>query len=223
MNAIAVSQLHYEEQNFTLSADFCIKSGECVAIIGKSGSGKSTLLNLIAGFIDPTQGRIILLNEDVTHKSPQQRPIAMLFQENNVFPHLTVKQNLALGLSSKLKLIETEQKQLLAVAKQLEIDEFLMRKPNELSGGQKQRVAIGRCLLMNRPILMLDEPFSSLDPELKQTLLALIRSLQEEYQFTLVTVTHQHDDINQLHDRVIVLNNGIIEFDGRYHDYKNQK
>ena len=144
--------------------DLQVVEGERIAIVGPSGAGKSTLLNLIAGFVLPTQGNIWLNGENHTRSAPYERPVSMLFQENNLFPHLTVQQNLALGLKTSLKLTALEQEQIEQVADAVGLTSFLSRLPNSLSGGQKQRVALARCLLRDKPILLLDEPFSALDP-----------------------------------------------------------
>lgn len=212
MISVQFKQVKYQKDNFHLEVDFTINHGDIVTLIGPSGSGKSTLLNLIAGFSHPKSGEISILNKVVTYEPPKSRPISILFQENNLFNHLTVYQNLGLGLSPKLKLTQKNKSELEAIAHKLEIGDYLTKLPTELSGGQKQRVAIGRCLLQNRPILLLDEPFSSLDPQLKMTLFELIYQLQAEYQFTLIMVTHQYDDILP-EQRCIKLEQGEITFD----------
>ena len=190
--------------------DLQVAAGERIAIVGPSGAGKSTLLNLIAGFVLPTQGNIWLNGENHTRSAPYERPVSMLFQENNLFPHLTVQQNLALGLKTSLKLTALEQDQIEQVADAVGLTSFLSRLPNSLSGGQKQRVALARCLLRDKPILLLDEPFSALDPELRLDMLNLIDELCHSKNLTLLLVTHQPSELMGKVDRMLRIENGRI-------------
>ena len=187
-----------------------VKAGERVAIIGESGAGKSTLLNLIAGFEFPAQGEIWLNDKNHTRSAPYERPVSMLFQENNLFPHLTVQQNLALGLKTSLKLTALEQEKIEQVACSVGLGDYLQRLPNSLSGGQKQRVALARCLLRDKPILLLDEPFSALDQKLRVEMLALIAKLCDKKYLTLLLVTHQPSELVGTIDRVLLVENGQI-------------
>lgn len=187
-----------------------VKAGERVAIIGESGAGKSTLLNLIAGFEFPAQGEIWLNDKNHTRSAPYERPVSMLFQENNLFPHLTVQQNLALGLKPSLKLTALEREKIEQVACSVGLGDYLQRLPNSLSGGQKQRVALARCLLRDKPILLLDEPFSALDQKLRVEMLALIAKLCDEKDLTLLLVTHQPSELIGSIDQVLVVENGQI-------------
>ena len=190
--------------------DLQVAAGERIAIVGPSGAGKSTLLNLIAGFVLPTQGNIWLNGENHTRSAPYERPVSMLFQENNLFPHLTVQQNLALGLKTSLKLTALEQDQIERVADAVGLTSFLSRLPNSLSGGQKQRVALARCLLRDKPILLLDEPFSALDPELRMGMLNLIDELCHSKNLTLLLVTHQPSELSGKVNRMLRIENGRI-------------
>ena len=190
--------------------DLHVAAGERIAIIGPSGAGKSTLLNLIAGFVLPTRGEVWLNGENHTQSAPYERPVSMLFQENNLFPHLTVQQNLALGLKTSLKLTALEQDQIEQVADAVGLTSFLSRLPNSLSGGQKQRVALARCLLRDKPILLLDEPFSALDPELRLDMLNLIDELCHSKNLTLLLVTHQPSELTGKVDRMLRIENGRI-------------
>ena len=190
--------------------DLQVVEGERIAIVGPSGAGKSTLLNLIAGFVLPTRGEVWLNGENHTQSAPYERPVSILFQENNVFPHLTVWQNLALGLKTSLKLTALEQDQIERVADAVGLTSFLSRLPNSLSGGQKQRVALARCLLRDKPILLLDEPFSALDPELRMDMLNLIDELCHSKNLTLLLVTHQPSELAGKVDRMLRIENGRI-------------
>lgn len=196
--------------NVSMHFDLHISAGEKIAIIGESGSGKSTLLNLIAGFELVNQGEIWLNGENHTYTAPHQRPVSILFQEHNLFTHLTVWQNIALGLTPNLKLNKAQINQLEQVASAVGLTDFLSRLPKDLSGGQRQRVALARCLLRDKPILLLDEPFSALDPNLRQEMLALIDELCREKQLTLLLVTHQPNEVMNKIDRIIEIKNGQI-------------
>nr|WP_273396359.1 thiamine ABC transporter ATP-binding protein [Actinobacillus porcinus] len=191
--------------------DLQVKAQEKIAIIGASGAGKSTLLNLIAGFEQVHAGEIWLNGENHTQTEPHLRPVSMLFQDNNLFPHLTVEQNLGLGIHPSLKLNRDEKQRLQHVASAVGLQAFLNRKPTALSGGQKQRVAIARCLLRDKPILLLDEPFSALDPQLRQEMLNLIDGLCTEKKLTLLLVTHQPSELAERFDRIICVENGKIK------------
>ena len=207
---IRLDNVFLADDTLPMTFDLQVAAGERIAIIGPSGAGKSTLLNLIAGFVLPTQGNIWLNGENHTRSAPYERPVSMLFQENNLFPHLTVQQNLALGLKTSLKLTALEQDQIEQVADAVGLTSFLSRLPNSLSGGQKQRVALARCLLRDKPILLLDEPFSALDPELRLDMLNLIDELCHSKNLTLLLVTHQPSELMGKVDRMLRIENGRI-------------
>ena len=207
---IRLDNVFLADDALPMTFDLQVEAGERIAIVGPSGAGKSTLLNLIAGFVLPTQGNIWLNGENHTRSAPYERPVSMLFQENNLFPHLTVQQNLALGLKTSLKLTALEQDQIERVADAVGLTSFLSRLPNSLSGGQKQRVALARCLLRDKPILLLDEPFSALDPELRLDMLNLIDELCHSKNLTLLLVTHQPSELTGKVDRMLRIENGRI-------------
>lgn len=207
---IRLDNVFLADDALPMTFDLQVAAGERIAIVGPSGAGKSTLLNLIAGFVLPTQGNIWLNGENHTCSAPYERPVSMLFQENNLFPHLTVQQNLALGLKTSLKLTALEQDQIEQVADAVGLTSFLSRLPNSLSGGQKQRVALARCLLRDKPILLLDEPFSALDPELRMEMLNLIDELCHSKNLTLLLVTHQPSELTGKVDCMLRIENGRI-------------
>ena len=207
---IRLDNVFLADDALPMTFDLQVVAGERIAIVGPSGAGKSTLLNLIAGFVLPTQGNIWLNGENHTRSAPYERPVSMLFQENNLFPHLSVQQNLALGLKTSLKLTALEQDQIERVADAVGLTSFLSRLPNSLSGGQKQRVALARCLLRDKPILLLDEPFSALDPELRLDMLNLIDELCRSKNLTLLLVTHQPSELTGKVDRMLRIENGRI-------------
>ena len=198
---------------FTLS----VPQGESVAILGPSGAGKSTLLNLIAGFLQPASGTILIENRDHTWTPPSRRPVSMLFQENNLFTHLSIRQNIGLGMHPGLKLNGDQQRKLAAIAGQMGISDLLDRLPGELSGGQRQRAALARCLVREQPILLLDEPFSALDPALRQEMLLLVKEVCERQQLTMLMVSHSVEDAARIARRSIVVADGRIAWDGETH------
>ena len=195
---------------FTLS----VQQGERLAVLGPSGAGKSTLLNLIAGFLPPASGTILINDQPHTTTPPARRPVSMLFQENNLFHHLTVRQNIALGMHPGLKLNPAQTASLQTIAGQMSIDSLLDRLPGELSGGQRQRVALARCLVREQPVLLLDEPFSALDPALRQEMLTLVNDVCQRQHLTLLMVSHSVEDAARIAPRSLVVADGRIAWDG---------
>lgn len=210
---------HHLPMRFTLS----VAHGEQIAILGPSGAGKSTLLNLIAGFLTPASGNMVINGEDHTTTPPSRRPVSMLFQENNLFSHLSVQQNIGLGLNPGLKLNASQREKILHIAQQMGIDSLLERLPGELSGGQRQRVALARCLVREQPILLLDEPFSALDPALRQEMLTLVAEVCREKQLTLLMVSHSVEDAARIAPRSIVVADGRIAWQGKTNELLSGK
>lgn len=208
---IKLNQLQFQYKEMQMHFDLHVKAQEKIAIVGASGAGKSTLLNLIAGFERADSGEIWLNGENHSKTEPHLRPVSMLFQDNNLFLHLTVAQNIGLGINPGLKLNMDEKIRVQQAASAVGLKAFLSRKPTELSGGQKQRVAIARCLLRDKPILLLDEPFSALDPQLRLEMLNLIDELCTEKKLTLLIVTHQPNELKERIDRIICIENGTIK------------
>ena len=184
-------------------------------MLGPSGAGKSTLLNLIAGFLSPASGVIMIEDSDHTKTPPSRRPVSMLFQENNLFTHLTVRQNIGLGLNPGLKLSSAQNAKLETIASTMGLDAFLDRMPDQLSGGQRQRVALARCLVREQPVLLLDEPFSALDPALRQEMLVLVKEVCHRQKLTLLMVSHNVEDAARIASRALVIADGRIAWDGK--------
>lgn len=201
-------------QHLPMRFSLKITAGERVAILGPSGAGKSTLLSLVAGFLQPASGSIIISGVDHTRTPPSARPVSMLFQENNLFSHLTVRQNIALGMHPGMKLNEAQKHRLLEIAARVVMTEMLDRLPSQLSGGQRQRVALARCLVRQQPVLLLDEPFSALDPALRKEMLQLLDELCQEQNMTLLMVSHSIEDAARIAGRSIVVKDGRIAWDG---------
>ncbi len=201
-------------QHLPMRFSLSVKQGERVAVLGPSGAGKSTLLSLVAGFLTPASGIIMIENSEHTHTPPARRPVSMLFQENNLFTHLTVRQNIGLGLNPGLKLSGAQVSKLETIATTMGLETLLNRLPGELSGGQRQRVALARCLVREQPVLLLDEPFSALDPALRQEMLTLVEEVCRRQQLTLLMVSHSVEDAARIASRSIVVADGRIAWDG---------
>ncbi len=212
---ITLTDVTWLYQHLPMRFSLEVKRGERIAILGPSGAGKSTLLNLIAGFLTPAKGMLILNGQNHTFTPPSVRPVSMLFQENNLFSHLTVRQNIALGIHPGMKLNPEQQSRLLLIAEKMGIQTMLERLPAQLSGGQRQRVALARCLVRQQPILLLDEPFSALDPALRQEMLLLLDALCQEQQLTLLMVSHSTEDAARIAERSLVIADGKIAWDGQ--------
>jgi thiamine transport system ATP-binding protein len=201
-------QYHYHQERFNFDLD--IEAGSVVAVLGASGAGKSTLLHLAAGFIDPVVGDICVEGARVNGLAPHQRPLSMLFQEHNLFAHLSVADNIGLGLEPSLKLSLQQQKKVAEVAKQVGVDGLMTRLPEQLSGGQKQRVALARCFAQERALLLLDEPFSALDPVLREEMLLTVKQLAEMNQVTVLMVTHHISDALNIASHYAFIEQGAI-------------
>ncbi|MBD1205949.1 MAG: ATP-binding cassette domain-containing protein [Rhodobacteraceae bacterium] len=193
---------------FRLAADLTVPQGARTALIGPSGAGKSTLLNAIAGFTAPQSGRILWQVQDITAKDPGQRPVTILFQDQNLFPHLTLERNLALGLAPDGSLSPDIRARVEQALHRTGLDGLAQRKPAQLSGGQQGRAALARALLRARPLLLLDEPFAALGPALKQDMLALVAEVAAETGATVLMVTHDPQDAKAFADLTILVADG---------------
>lgn len=191
-----------------------LAAGETGVIIGPSGSGKSTLLNLIAGFETPQSGRILISNHEISAEPPANRPVSMVFQENNLFAHLNMHANVGLGRSPSLKLNKTDEAAIQSAIDRVGLTGKENRKPEALSGGERQRVAIARTLVRDKPVLLLDEAFASLGPALRHQMLDLIRDLQRETGITVLMVTHTPEDALRFNSTLFFLTGGQIKAQG---------
>ncbi|MGX1695289.1 ABC transporter ATP-binding protein [Microbacterium keratanolyticum] len=191
--------------------ELSIGQGEFVTLLGPSGCGKTTTLRMIAGFEHPTEGVIELDGEDMVHVSPDKRPMAMVFQSYALFPHMSVRDNVAYGLRLK-RLPRTEITQEVDYAlESMDLTHLSGRAPNQLSGGQQQRVALARAMVMKPKVLLFDEPLSNLDAKLRVQMRAEIRRLQQRLGITSIYVTHDQDEAMMLSDRIVVMRGGLIE------------
>lgn len=197
------------EPGFRLQADWSVPKGARVAIIGPSGAGKSTLLNAIAGFVTPASGRVLWEGADLAGMVAGERPLTILFQDQNLFPHLTVDQNLVLGLSPRLKPTAEQMERVAEALRRTGLDGLGARRPAQLSGGQAGRAALARALLRARPLLLLDEPFAALGPALKQEMLALVGEVASETGATVLMVTHDPKDAQGFADLTVLVADGV--------------
>ncbi len=208
MIRLADVTFRYEDMEMYFDAVFTAAS--FTAIIGPSGGGKSTLLNLIAGFEVPQSGRVLIGTQDVTALPPDQRPVNMIFQDNNVFGHLDVWTNVALGISPRLALSAEDRERIDTALADVGLVSFKQRKPDELSGGERQRVAVARALVRDRPVLLLDEPFAALGPALRRDMLDLVTAMQKARRLTVVMVSHQPEDAQYAASHTAYLEAGRI-------------
>jgi multiple sugar transport system ATP-binding protein len=192
-------------------ADLEIKDGEFIVFVGPSGCGKSTLLRLIAGLEDLTSGQIVIDGQDVTESPPAGRGLAMVFQSYALYPHMSVRNNIAFPLKmAKVDNNIIEQK-IAHAAETLNLTEYLDRRPGQLSGGQRQRVAIGRAIVREPKAFLFDEPLSNLDAALRVSMRVFIMQLHKNLTTTMIYVTHDQVEAMTMADRIVVLNKGIIE------------
>ncbi|OZI16890.1 ABC transporter ATP-binding protein [Bordetella genomosp. 7] len=190
---------------------FTAPAGSFTVLLGPSGCGKSTTLRMIAGLDTPTSGRILIGDRDVTHLPPSQRRISMVFQSYALFPHLTVRENILFGLKVRKEPAADYPRRLQRVADLLGLTALLDRKPSQLSGGQQQRVALGRAVISEAPVCLMDEPLSNLDAQLRHDMRREIRGLQQALGITMVYVTHDQTEAMSMADQVVLLRNGRIE------------
>ncbi len=193
------------------SVSFDAAEAALVVLLGPSGCGKSTTLRLIAGLEQVTSGRILIAGKDVTALPPAKRRISMVFQSSALFPHLTVAENILFGLRVRKVPAAERTRRLNRVAALLGLDALLERKPSQLSGGQQQRVALGRAIIAETPVCLMDEPLSNLDAQLRAAMRREIRALQQQLGITMVYVTHDQSEAMSMADRVILMRDGRVE------------
>jgi spermidine/putrescine transport system ATP-binding protein len=190
---------------------FDIREGEFFTMLGPSGCGKTTTLRMIAGFEEPTQGRILLQGRDVTYVPPSRRNVNMVFQAYALFPHMTVWDNIAFGLQIKKVGRDETRSRVEEAIRTVRLEGFEKRKPGQLSGGQQQRVALARALVNRPAALLLDEPLGALDLKLRKELQLELKHLQTQTQTTFVYVTHDQEEALTMSDRIAVMKDGIVE------------
>jgi iron(III) transport system ATP-binding protein len=200
------------------SIDLTIEDGEFFTLLGPSGCGKSTTLRMIAGFEEPSSGRILFGNVDVTHDPPNQRGIGFVFQNYALFPHLNVARNVAFGLEVRRLSREEIRERVGAALEQVQLKGLEQARVDQLSGGQQQRVALARALVIRPKLLLLDEPLSNLDAKLREETRAALRQLHQSSRVTTVYVTHDQDEAMAMSNRIAVLDKGKIHQVGNPED-----
>jgi multiple sugar transport system ATP-binding protein len=206
-NNIVIDDISFE----VIDGEFCI-------LLGPSGCGKTTILRLIAGLEQKGEGEIFIGNREVSELTPKERDVAMVFQSYALYPHMNVYENMAFSLKMKKNLKQDIETKVREVARLLEIEELLYRKPKELSGGQRQRVAIGRAIVRNPKLFLFDEPLSNLDAKLRTAMRVELARLHQKLRSTIIYVTHDQIEAMTLGQKIILLNNGIIQQIGSPND-----
>ena len=204
-----LDHLSLTQDGFTVSANWHLPAGSRLALLGPSGAGKSTLLMGLAGFVAPSAGRILWQGRDLAALTPAQRPVSILFQDQNLFPHLSVAQNLGLAINPRLRLNASDLARVESVLDRLGLQGLGARKPANLSGGQLGRAALGRVLLQARPLLLLDEPFAGVDPIAVLDIQKIIRFLRERGIGVLIT-DHNVRETLGICDRAYIINDGTL-------------
>ena len=194
-----------KESYLTISTNISLEPDKIYAVVGPSGAGKSTFLNLISGFASISSGSIIWNGQEISNLPPAKRNVSILFQDNNLFPHLSVWRNLALAVTNWPKISRNNEEKLKAVMSEVGILGLENRKPSQLSGGQQSRVALARVLLQENKILLLDEPFSALGPSLKDQMLELIKKISKNKKLLVLMVTHDPADAKKVASQTLVI------------------
>ena len=194
-----------KESYLTISTNISLEPNKIYAVVGPSGAGKSTFLNLISGFASISSGTIIWNGQEISNLPPAKRSVSILFQDNNLFPHLSVWRNLALAVTHWPKISRDNEEKLKAVMSEVGILGLENRKPSQLSGGQQSRVALARVLLQKNKILLLDEPFSALGPSLKDQMLELIKKIAKNKKLLVLMVTHEPADAKKVASQTLVV------------------
>lgn len=194
------------------SADYTmkVKTSALCAVVGPSGGGKTTLLHMIAGFEKPESGTLTFNGQDLLPLEPAKRPVAIVFQDHNLFPHLTATQNVALGIRPSLRMSGEEKALIEETLDAVDLRGLSDRRPGEMSGGQRQRVALARALVSGRPLILLDEPFSSLDPGLRRDMVQLVDELRRKRPVTILMTIHTPEDVADLADQMVFVADGRV-------------
>jgi thiamine transport system ATP-binding protein len=211
---LRVENLTFPFKDFTGCYAFSLPPSHFAGLVGPSGGGKTTLLNGMAGFLSPVSGALSFEDRDLLPLAPADRPMAMLFQEHNLFPHLSALQNIGLGIRPSLRLTKTERDKAITALADVEMAGFESRLAGALSGGEKQRIALARALVSGRKILLLDEAFGGLDPGLRKAMLALTRDLQKRHGLTVIASIHTPHDLLPVADSLLFVADGNVLFHG---------
>lgn len=206
-----VTKIYDNQKKVIDNINLTINDKEFVVLVGASGCGKSTLLRMIAGLENITEGEIFISDKKVNDTHPKDRDIAFVFQSYALYPHMTVRENIAFGLKMRKIDKATIEQKVKEAAEILDLTDYLDRKPKQLSGGQRQRVALGRAIVRNPKVFLMDEPLSNLDAKLRVQMRSEIKKLHEKLQTTFIYVTHDQTEALTMGDRVVVLDKGVIQ------------
>jgi len=209
------------QDGFTLKADFKVEAGRRVAVLGPSGAGKSTLLAAIGGYVTVTQGNIVWDGCSIANLQPNRRPVSNVFQDNNLFPHMTALQNVGLGINPNLRLNATDKQRVLDALIAVGLAGMEGRLPAALSGGQQSRVALARLLVQQRPLVLLDEPFSALGPAMRVEMADLARDVGARIGAIVMMVSHDIKDVERFAEDVLWVENGICQPPRKLDDFLN--
>jgi putative spermidine/putrescine transport system ATP-binding protein len=214
----------YGSIDAVVATNLAVEKGEFVSLLGPSGCGKTTTLQMIAGFVEVSDGRIVLDGRDITHAKPSSRGLGVVFQSYALFPHMSVADNVAFGLRMRKVPAADIQRRVATVLELVRLSQHAQRYPRELSGGQRQRVALARALVIEPPVLLLDEPLSNLDANLREEMQFEIRRIQREVGITTLMVTHDQAEALSISDRVVVMQAGrITQIDEPYKLYEHPR
>ena len=211
---LAIENCRLTWPDFVADYSLSVPSGQLCAIIGPSGGGKTTLLHMIAGFERPESGTLTFNGQNLLPLEPAKRPAAIVFQDHNLFPHLSVTQNVGLGIKPSLRLNDDEKALIEETLDSVGLKGFGTRKPGEMSGGQRQRVALARALISGRPLILLDEPFSSLDPGLRRDMILLVDGMRRRRPVTILMTIHTPEDAADVADQMAFVADGKIVASG---------
>ncbi|MBO9475451.1 ABC transporter ATP-binding protein [Shimia sp. R10_1] len=213
MSFLSLKNLNKQFGDFTAVRDMTlsIEKGEFVSLLGPSGCGKTTTLQMIAGLLEPTSGQILLDGRDISHTPPNKRGLGIVFQSYALFPHMSALDNVAFGLEMRGVGKAERQDRARKALEQVKLGQFMHRFPKEMSGGQRQRVALARALVIEPPVLLLDEPLSNLDAKLREDMRLELRLLQQEIGVTTILVTHDQEEALSMSDRIVVMKEGEME------------
>ncbi len=211
----------YKSGDGVRNINMTVEKGELVTLLGPSGCGKTTILRTIGGFLRNQSGQVLIDGVDIGGLPPEKRPTAMVFQSYNLWPHMTVYENMSFGLKLR-KVPKAEQKRrITAMLELIKMPGYEGKYPSQMSGGQQQRIAIGRSLLLQPDVLLLDEPFSALDAKIRSQMREELRKIQTDLNITVVFVTHDQEEAMALSDRIVVMNKGVFEQIGAPQDIYN--
>ena len=207
---LTLADLTIDYPHWQASYRLNVPKGALCALIGPSGGGKTTLLHIVAGFGEPSSGKLTFDEQDLLPLAPSERPLSILFQEHNLFPHLTAAENVGLGIDPGLKLNPAQRTEIEDALNRVELSGLGKRRPGELSGGQRQRVALARALVRRKPLMLLDEPFSGLDPGLRLDMIALVDTLRKENGLTVLMAIHTPAEAAAIADMMAFVDEGQV-------------